>query len=496
MKRLISGVLLTLACSCSLMAEEEKVTPRMSLKSVLPLGLPVVEITTVDGEEPTAEEAVKPDERCSGRTIVNATKVPGRIIVWSADSTRLYDSGEYVQEKSGMTVKIRGNNSAFRPQKPYKIKLQKKADLLVRGNPQQFRDKNWLLMKEWRNTLNTPIGLKMNELLGVSWTPACQQVNVLFNGEYRGIYMLIEQVRRNERCRINVDEQTGYIIERDIYWWVAPLWFQTTLYNTYWQRYTFKYPDEDEVTPEQVEYIRRAVEEMEDEVRNPEGEYERYLDVESHAAWILGHDILGTEDAGGSNRYLSKYDNTPESKFRMETIWDFDTNFYRPGEWSRLHVEAHTYALRLFQSRNRAFAKAYVRAWQRLSPVLEEQMSAFLDSLAGTDETALNASRQLEGLLGYRTYVSFRQNVDEAKAWFASRRKWMDVQVAQIDTADTHVCIWELQANSTHGSIPSEKSVNSKSVNDKSFDLSGRRIPALPARRGIYIKDGRKVMIK
>ena len=44
--------------------------------------------------------------------------------------------------------------------------------------------------------------------------------------------------------------------------------------------------------------------------------------------------------------------------------------------------------------------------------------------------------------------------------------------------------------------FPSEKSVNSKSVNDKSFDLSGRRIPALPARRGIYIKDGRKVMIK
>ena len=44
--------------------------------------------------------------------------------------------------------------------------------------------------------------------------------------------------------------------------------------------------------------------------------------------------------------------------------------------------------------------------------------------------------------------------------------------------------------------FPSEKSVNSKSVNDKSFDLSGRRLPTLPTQKGIYIKDGRKVLIK
>ena len=39
--------------------------------------------------------------------------------------------------------------------------------------------------------------------------------------------------------------------------------------------------------------------------------------------------------------------------------------------------------------------------------------------------------------------------------------------------------------------FPSEKSVNSKFL-----DLSGRRLPSLPTQKGIYIKDGRKVMIK
>ena len=48
---------------------------------------------------------------------------------------------------------------------------------------------------------------------------------------------------------------------------------------------------------------------------------------------------------------------------------------------------------------------------------------------------------------------------------------------------------------------PSDKSVNSESetstfVNSNYLDLSGRRLPSLPTQKGIYIKDGRKVLIK
>ena len=43
---------------------------------------------------------------------------------------------------------------------------------------------------------------------------------------------------------------------------------------------------------------------------------------------------------------------------------------------------------------------------------------------------------------------------------------------------------------------PSDKSVNCKSVNSKWSALSGRCLPSLPTQKGIYIKDGRKVLIK
>ena len=44
--------------------------------------------------------------------------------------------------------------------------------------------------------------------------------------------------------------------------------------------------------------------------------------------------------------------------------------------------------------------------------------------------------------------------------------------------------------------LQDNQSVNRKSVNGKWSDLSGRRLNSLPTRKGIYIRDGRKVLIK
>jgi hypothetical protein len=99
------------------------------LKEALEYGLPVIVVNTVNDEEPTAEPINHP-EGCLGTGITNATKVPGRVrIYFSGDVENPdFDSGEYEEGQSGMTFKIRGNSSANSSKKPFKIKLQKKAD--------------------------------------------------------------------------------------------------------------------------------------------------------------------------------------------------------------------------------------------------------------------------------------------------------------------------------------------------------------------------------
>ena len=75
--------------------------------------------------------------------------------------------------------------------------------------------------------LNTLVGLKVNELIEMQWTPQYCFVNLMINGDYRGIYILTESVKRDIDCRLNVDK-TGYIIEYDAYWWNEDVYFESS----------------------------------------------------------------------------------------------------------------------------------------------------------------------------------------------------------------------------------------------------------------------------
>ena len=132
-------------------------------------GLPLVTITTVNNEWPTCEEVDSVPEGCMGNAITNATKVPGRIVITLGDSL-LYDSGEYAEKVSGMKVKIRGNSSAYRTYPSYKIKLQKKANLLKGLGCK--KDKEWALLNSNSSAnLRTVMGKQIGLLCGIAWEP-------------------------------------------------------------------------------------------------------------------------------------------------------------------------------------------------------------------------------------------------------------------------------------------------------------------------------------
>ena len=102
--------------------------------SIAHTGLPTLYINTVNNEEPTAEYVAHPTEETYGDGVRNATKVPAKMEIFTDEYIYpVYNSGEYVKKQSGLTVKIRGNTSAtYSNKKPFKLKLQKKADLLAK----------------------------------------------------------------------------------------------------------------------------------------------------------------------------------------------------------------------------------------------------------------------------------------------------------------------------------------------------------------------------
>ena len=59
-------------------------------------------------------------------------------------------------------------------------------------------------------------------MIGMEFAPRIEYVNVIVNNDYRGLYILSENVRRDKDCRIDVDKDEGYIIELNAYFWNEP----------------------------------------------------------------------------------------------------------------------------------------------------------------------------------------------------------------------------------------------------------------------------------
>lgn len=384
-------------------------------------GLPIVKINTVNGEEPTAEYAYAPN-RDYGRGITNATKVPASMQIIDTTGSVVYESGEYEKGNSGLTIKLRGNTSVdLEGKSSYKLKLQKKADLLaplISRSGKSFQDKEWILHKD-ATTLNTIIGFWVCDIAGVPWTPKLSFVNVFINNDYRGLYLLMEAVNRNE-SRVDVSKD-GYIIERDAYWWNEDVMFTTSGYG---QKYTFKYPDDDKITIDQISYIKNFVDVLEWHVGY--GTYDDYIDVESFARWLLVHDFLGTLDAAGSNIFMSKYDTTKKTKLQMLTNWDFDTNYMREDKWAIQHNEDRMYAASMFKSSNRSFAKKYKALYDSIAPVLWNSLEKKLNRLdKALGEQIVNARYCDLVRWDLLSYNPVKYDSIIAHKWFTSREAWL-----------------------------------------------------------------------
>lgn len=406
-----------------------------SRQGILDLGMPLMEITTVNEEEPSFIGIIHP-KGASGKTITQVTKVPGRVKITIGNEV-VYDSGDYEEDLSGMRINIRGNASAwdYNP-KSYKIKLEKKADLLRRGNETKYKDKNWVLIRDIE--MRCSIGFMVNSLMGLQWTPACEHVNVFFNGKYLGLYLLTESVRRNPDCRLNVDK-TGFVFEYDQYWWNEDLYVESSLdYEPL--HYTFKYPDSEDFTPEQLDYFKEMIGRMEQSIAD--GSYPEYIDIDSFTRWILARDMMGCWDGTGSNLFLTKYDNTGNSKIMMANMWDLDGSFIMSDDWDGAHY--HFLFKPLLDptfEHSKTFIDAYIKLWDQLSPTIFDTIISKLEDLRNSQKAEVLTMAWYYDLNKYEKPIrNMDYYMEVAEKWFNNRREWMTEAIARLrESTDTGI---------------------------------------------------------
>lgn len=99
-------------------------------------------------------------------------------------------------------VRGRGNSTWQEEKRPYKLKLDKKAELLGMG-----KNKHWVLLTNYDDDslLKNRLVLYMGRMLGLKYTPKCVPVDFVVNGVYKGSYLLCEDVRIDKN-RVDIDE--------------------------------------------------------------------------------------------------------------------------------------------------------------------------------------------------------------------------------------------------------------------------------------------------
>lgn len=121
-------------------------------------------------------------------------KTTGRVAVLRADGSVSLDAPL-------RSLRGRGNSTWQKAEykKPYQFKLEKKADMLETGVTAE-KSRTWVLLSNEQDPsmLQNRLALDLARQLGLSSTSRCEAVDLYYDGDYRGAYLLAEKVEVGE----------------------------------------------------------------------------------------------------------------------------------------------------------------------------------------------------------------------------------------------------------------------------------------------------------
>ncbi len=368
-------------------------------------GLPIISITTENGEEISSKEDY----------------VKGFVTI---------DGGKLFNDGSGdMKIKGRGHSTWYvHPKKPYQLKFDESSEML--GMPE---DRKWIFLAEHsdKTLMRNTLAFEMGYISNLEWTPQCRYSEVFINDEYNGTYNITQKVEASEN-RVNLGEN-GFLCEIDTpdHLEEDDVYFNSTRFTI-----QIKEPEISSGSSE-YNYIKNHIIEFENVLyssnfKDPQNGYRKYIDVETFVDWYLINEIAKNVD---SRDYSSMYFfHIPGQKIKMGPLWDFDLGFgnvdyadsqYPEGFW----VKDHQWFSRLFQ--DPAFVDQ-VKTRFNFFKSNEEYFVQLIDEKAEYLKFAQEENDLKWDVFGNYiwpnpvVYETHEEEVNYLKNWFITRMNWLD----------------------------------------------------------------------
>lgn len=341
--------------------------------------LPALYILSADAEE--------------DRTFVDAekgNKAKGSALLLDTDGTVLYSGGM-------KQIKGRGNSTWSYPKKPYQIKLEEDTDLIDCGEPAG----TWVLLANYCDDtlLHNRITYDLALSMGMTESPHCRPVDLYYDGEYRGSYLLSEKTEVGEH-RLDIpdledaiaqanpdvedldllpacaaltpagqraqyiggltapkDLRGGYLLEVDF---PSRAKREKSWFSTKAGKYlVVKSPEY--LPREGLDYISQRWQAFEDALLSGE-DLSRYMDLHSLAQVYLLEELSQDPDAFQSSCYF--YTSGGKDLLHAGPIWDFDSGYGSDGQEEPAGLSAAYTVLGRLLLASPEFRAEVQRCWQ------------------------------------------------------------------------------------------------------------------------------------
>ena len=469
-----------------------------------------------------------------GAEIPNEPRIPASMGIINNESGVNYIDDPFNDFDGSITIERRGNSSQWQGKTPYRFETVDdegdNSNVELLGMP---AENDWVLYAPWqdktmiRNVLTYQLSNEMGRYASRS-----RHVELYLNNEYRGIYVLMEKIKRDgnrvDISKLNPDEITGddvtggYILKFD--------WFNTGDNIGGFESefddmiYNYHYPKPSDIVPEQEAYIQDYINGFETimmgtDYTNDSTGYPSMMNVESFVDFILLQELAKNVDAYRLSTYIYKDKESVDNRLIAGPVWDINHGFGNCDYGETWEVDNWLLEFNPEGGDQMAFwwellwedlafqHKAAVRYTELRQTIFsEEHIYSIIDSVADYLGPAVDRNFARWPLLGnyiwpnYYVFDTYEEEIDYLKSWTAQRLAWMDSDILLSLEPSPIAAGFRLNGPFPNPFNPSTvityELPYDLNIEINIFDLLGRRVRSLlnetrPAGQGSTIWDGK-----
>ena len=250
------------------------------------------------------------------------TRIPGIISVSNTDAA-------YQLAATPMRIRGRGNSSWGLDKKPFRIRFSQPVALLDAGHA--ATDWTFIANHSDKSLLRNYSAYHMAALLGgMSYAPFARNVDVYFNGEYQGVYMLSVQLNEIRPGRIDLaydpdPARSEYLLELNRRIHYNPDNIEGVHFLRIGGRYYhIRFPVGDDLTPAHVDYLRDYLTRLDQLIYHQNPEALEYIHLPSFIDYYLVQELYKNYDISSLSVFMQIRGQGSDRRLEKGPVWDFD----------------------------------------------------------------------------------------------------------------------------------------------------------------------------